>query len=277
MALLKMKKDVLLTFVLLGIVALAIPTHVMSQNCNCAPNLCCSQYGFCGTGEEYCGQGCKGGPCTPSPTPSGGGSGGSVANIVTPAFFDGIKNQAGANCAGKSFYTRDAFLNAANSFSKFGSGSADDSKREIAAFFAHVTHETGYLCFLEESDKSNAYCDQRDTKYPCVAGKSYYGRGPLQITGNHNYGAAGQAIHFDGLNSPETVAKDPVVSFKTALWYWMTNVHSVVNQGFGETIQKINGAVECNGKQRDKVNARIGYYTNYCQKFSISPGENLSC
>ncbi|GAY32138.1 hypothetical protein CUMW_281050 [Citrus unshiu] len=44
-------------------------------------------------------------------------------------------------------YTRDAFLNAANSYPEFGSGSADDSKREIAAFFAHVTHETGHLCY----------------------------------------------------------------------------------------------------------------------------------
>lgn len=129
------------TFVLVAIVTLAIPRNVMSQNCNCAPNLCCSQYGFCGTGDRYCGQGCKAGPCNSSPTPSGGG--GFVANIVTAGFFDGIMNQAAADCAGKSFYTRDAFLNAVNPFPQFGSGSADDSKREIAAFFAHVTHETG--------------------------------------------------------------------------------------------------------------------------------------
>ena len=66
-----------------------------------------------------------------------------VANLVTPEFFDGIKNVADPSCAGKSFYTRNAFLNAANSYPEFGSGSADESKREIAAFFAHVTHETG--------------------------------------------------------------------------------------------------------------------------------------
>ncbi|KAL5781190.1 hypothetical protein ACOSP7_006219 [Xanthoceras sorbifolium] len=242
----------------------------MSQNCNCAPNLCCSQFGFCGTSDQYCGRGCKAGPCTSSPTPGGGSSGGgsgSVANIVTPAFFDAIKNRAAADCAGKSFYTRDAFIKAVNSFPQFGSGSADNSKREIAAFFAHVTHETGHLCYVEEIDKSNAYCDKGNTQYPCVAGKSYYGRGPMQITWNYNYGAAGQATGFDGLKSPETVAKDPVVSFKTALWFWMTNVHSVVNQGFGATIQKINGALECNGKQPDKIQARIRYYTDYCQKY----------
>ncbi|KAL5781229.1 hypothetical protein ACOSP7_006258 [Xanthoceras sorbifolium] len=278
MALLKMKKDVLLTFVLLGIVALAIPTHVMSQNCNCAPNLCCSQYGFCGTGEEYCGQGCKGGPCTPSPTPSGGGSGGSVANIVTPAFFDGIKNQAGANCAGKSFYTRDAFLNAANSFSKFGSGSADDSKREIAAFFAHVTHETGYFCHIEEIDgASKDYCDENNTQYPCSPNKGYYGRGPIQLSWNFNYGPAGNSIGFDGLNSPETVANDPVIAFKTALWYWTNNVQSVMSQGFGATIRAINGALECDGGNPNTVQSRIRYYRDYCNQLGVAPGDNLEC
>ena len=67
-----------------------------------------------------------------------------VADVVTQDFFNSIINQAGGDCAGKSFYTRDTFLNALNSYDQFGKlGSSDDSKREIAAFFAHVTHETG--------------------------------------------------------------------------------------------------------------------------------------
>lgn len=57
---------------------------------------------------------------------------------VTPAFFDGIIGQASASCAGKRFYSRNAFLSAARQYPQFG-----DTKREIAAFFAHVTHETG--------------------------------------------------------------------------------------------------------------------------------------
>ena len=66
-----------------------------------------------------------------------------VANLVTPEFFNGIKNVADPSCAGKSFNTRDAFLNAVSSYSEFGFGSADDFKCEIAAFFIHITHETG--------------------------------------------------------------------------------------------------------------------------------------
>lgn len=68
----------------------------------------------------------------------------SVESVVTEAFFNGIKNQAPNGCAGKSFYTRQSFLNAARSYSGFANDRTnDDSKREIAAFFAHVTHETG--------------------------------------------------------------------------------------------------------------------------------------
>ncbi len=37
--------------------------HVKSRSTSCPPNLCLSQYNYCGTDETYCGEGCKGGPC----------------------------------------------------------------------------------------------------------------------------------------------------------------------------------------------------------------------
>ncbi|CAI9770875.1 unnamed protein product [Fraxinus pennsylvanica] len=245
---------------------------VSGQNCGCAPDLCCSQYGFCGTGNDYCGRGCQGGPCYAPPTSNGV----SVSNIVTDAFFNGIANQAVGNCAGKGFYTRAAFLDALGSYSQFGTvGSVDDSKREIAAFFAHVTHETGQ----EIDGPSKNYCDQNDQQYPCVPGKGYYGRGPIQLTGNRNYGLAGNSIGFDGLNNPDIVATDQVVSFKTALWYWMNNCHDIITsgQGFGATIRAINGPRECDGVDPDKVNTRIEYYKSYCNQLQVDPGNNLAC
>ncbi|KAF3451030.1 hypothetical protein FNV43_RR07119 [Rhamnella rubrinervis] len=259
----------LLTLVVLGIF---LAKNVMAQNCGCAPEECCSEHGYCGTDDDYCGQGCKEGPCFQTPT-----NGISVADIVTPEFFNGIQNKATGNCPGKSFYTRQAFLDALNSYSEFGrTGSADDSKREIAAFFAHATHETGYLCFIEETNK-DVYCDTNYPQYPCNPNKRYYGRGPLQLTWNYNYALAGTSNNFDGLNAPETVATDAVVSFKTALWFWKENVRSVLSQGFGATINKINGAVECGGKEPAKVQARIDYYKDYCTQFGVAPGDNLSC
>ncbi|KAG5530515.1 hypothetical protein RHGRI_025456 [Rhododendron griersonianum] len=207
----------------------------------------------------------------------------SVSDIVTQSFFDGIVNKADpADCVGKSFFTRAAFLNSLSLFSAFGTvGTIDDSKREIAAFFAHATHETGFFCKIEENggaSTNDAYCDPTNTDYPCAANKKYYGRGPLQLSWNYNYGPAGSFIGFDGLNNPETVATDADVSFKAAMWFWMSNVHPIVTsgQGFGATIQAIN-SIECGGKEPALVAARVQYYTDYCNQLGVAPGDNLSC
>ncbi|KAI4299782.1 hypothetical protein L6164_033208 [Bauhinia variegata] len=269
-----MRKSFLILLVM-GLVALT----ANAQNCGCSSNLCCSQYGYCGTGDPYCGTGCQEGPCysTQNPPPATGNV--ALADIVTDAFFNGIISQAASSCAGKNFYTRSSFLSAANSYSQFGQlGSADDSKREVAAAFAHFTHETGHFCYIEEIDgASKDYCDETNTQYPCNPSKGYYGRGPIQISWNFNYGPCGQNNNFDGLNAPETVANDPVVSFKSALWYWMLNVRPVISQGFGATIRAINGAIECDGKSPSTVQARINYYTDYCSQLGVDPGSNLSC
>ncbi|MCV2423736.1 hypothetical protein LNV47_24440 [Paucibacter sp. DJ4R-1] len=252
---------------------LALASSAAAQNCGCSSNLCCSQFGYCGTGDAYCGTGCQQGPCN-----SGSSSG--VASIVTDAFFNGIIGQAASSCAGKNFYTRAAFLSAIGSYPTFGTtGTSDVQKREIAAFFAHVTHETGYFCYIEEiNGATHNYCDSTNTQWPCNPNKNYYGRGPLQISWNYNYGPAGQSIGFDGLNAPETVANDAVISFKTALWFWTNNVHSIITsgQGFGATIRAIN-SIECNGGNTPAVNDRVSLYNSYCQQLGVDPGSNLTC
>ena len=134
-----MKKN-LLSLVLVGIIVGVLPKYSEAQNCGCATDQCCSRWGYCGTSDDYCGTGCQGGPCYASPPTNDV----SVADIVTSEFFNGILDEADASCAGKNFFTRAAFLEATTSFNEFGRiGSVDDSKREIAAFFGHVTHETG--------------------------------------------------------------------------------------------------------------------------------------
>ncbi|WVZ02693.1 hypothetical protein V8G54_023499 [Vigna mungo] len=202
-----------------------------------------------------------------------------IDKIVTPQFFDMIINQADGDCPGKNFYSRDAFLKAHNSYRRFGSlSNDDDSKREVAAAFAHFTHETGHFCYIEEiGGASRDYCDESNIEFPCVPNKGYYGRGPIQLSWNFNYGPAGQNIGFDGLNAPQTVANDPVVSFKTALWYWMEFVRPVIHLGFGATIKAINGYLECNQGNPDTVNARVYYYTQYCSQLGVAPGDNLTC
>lgn len=128
-------------------IMIIVPKNVSAQNCGCAEGLCCSQHGYCGDTDAYCGTGCQEGPCKggniPPSTPSPSNDV-NVADIVTPEFFNSIIDQADSSCAGKSFYSRAAFLDALNSYNQFGrAGSSDDSKREVAAAFAHFTHETG--------------------------------------------------------------------------------------------------------------------------------------
>ncbi|KAL4632144.1 hypothetical protein ACB092_04G030700 [Castanea dentata] len=179
----------------------------------------------------------------------------------------------------KYFYSRDAFLEALNSYSEFGGGNpVNDSKYEIAAFFANVAHETRQLCYMEGiNGASQDYCDWSNTQNPCNPNKKCYGRGLLQLSWNYNYGAAGNDIEFDGINQPDTVATDPVISFKTALWFWMNNVHSVLGQGFWATINAINGDIECRGENFDSVQHRVDYYTAYCNQLGVDPGDNLTC
>ncbi|KAL6903625.1 hypothetical protein ACP4OV_004438 [Aristida adscensionis] len=231
-----------------------------AQNCNCQAGFCCSKYGFCGTTSDYCGDGCQSGR-------------------ATRATAAAAASQAGNGCEGKGFYTRQAFVTAARAYPGFAHGGSDaDGKREIAAFFAHVTHETGHFCYIREiNGASRNYCDANNKQWPCVAGKGYYGRGPLQLSWNYNYGPAGRDIGFDGLGDPDRVAQDAVVSFKTALWFWMNNVHGVMSQGFGATTRAINGALECNGRNPDQMNARVRYYRQYCHQLGVDPGNNLTC
>ncbi|KAJ0259277.1 hypothetical protein HA466_0056540 [Hirschfeldia incana] len=259
-----------------------IPKTAFSQNCGtygCAGNLCCSRYGYCGTTLAYCGTGCRSGPCISgtTPTPSSGGVGlnadprDTIENVVTPAFFDGIMSRVGYGCPAKGFYTRQAFITAAQSFSAYQGTVA---KREIAAMLAQFSHESGSFCYKEEIARGR-YC-QASTAYPCQPGKDYYGRGPIQITWNFNYGAAGRFLGLPLLTDPDMVARSPEVAFKCAMWFWNQNVRPVLDQGFGATTRRINGG-ECNGGRPAAVQSRVDRYLEFCRMLGITPGTNLSC
>ncbi|KHN06179.1 Endochitinase PR4 [Glycine soja] len=113
----------------------------------------------------------------------------SVADIVTPEFFNAIIDEAEDHCAGKNFYSRDAFLDALIAYNHFArTASSYDSKREIAAAFAHFTHETRRFCYLGEIEgASKNYCGKTTKKYPCAHDKGYHGREPIQLSWNFNY------------------------------------------------------------------------------------------
>ncbi|GAA0163426.1 hypothetical protein LIER_19298 [Lithospermum erythrorhizon] len=237
-----------------------------------------------------------------------------ISSIINEQLYNSFFLHKDNNaCPGKDFYTYDSFIEASKCFPKFGNtGSLDTRKLEIAAFLAQISHETtgGWatapdgpyawgLCFKEEVSPGSNYCDAENKKWPCVPGKSYFGRGPIQLSWNYNYGLAGSELGFDGLNNPEIVSNNSVIAFKTAIWFWMTeqkpkpSCHNVMvgryvpkkndlkvnnrTAGFGLTTNIINGGLECGIPNDGRVNDRIGYFKRYAALFNIATGPNLDC
>ncbi|MFB6979070.1 chitinase [Streptomyces scopuliridis] len=188
-----------------------------------------------------------------------------------------------------SFYTYRGLTGALGAYPKFAASGGDATrKREAAAFLANVSHETGGLRYVVEQNTSNYphYCDSSQP-YGCPAGRSaYYGRGPLQLSWNFNYKAAGNALGVDLLHDPWQAEKNPATSWKTGLWFWNTQSGAgrttphdamVNDKGFGETIRSINGALECDGKNPDERNDRINLYKQFAGVLGTDVGGNISC
>lgn len=188
-----------------------------------------------------------------------------------------------------SFYTYSGLTAALSAYPGFAkTGSDTVRKQEAAAFLANVSHETGGLVHIVEQNTANYphYCDWSQW-YGCPAGQAaYYGRGPIQLSWNFNYKAAGDALGLDLLGNPWLVQNDAAIAWKTGLWYWntqngpgtMTPHNAMINsRGFGETIRSINGSLECNGGNPGQVQSRVTKYQQFTQILGVAPGGNLYC
>ncbi len=217
---------------------------------------------------------------------SGGGTGGGGGNasgfVVSEAQFNQMF--PGRN----GFYTYAGLTDAMKKYPAFATTGSDTvKKQEAAAFLANVSHETGGLVYIDEINQANwpTYCDTSQP-YGCPAGQSaYHGRGPIQLSWNFNYYAAGNALGVDLLNNPNLVATNASISWQTGLWYWMTGTgnagttshNAMVNgQGFGTTIRAING-IECNGGNTAEMQSRVNAYNSFTGILGVSPGGNLTC
>ncbi|KAJ6343844.1 hypothetical protein OIU76_005567 [Salix suchowensis] len=236
-----------------------------------------------------------------------------ISSLVSRGLFDSIfLHKDNIACPAKDFYTYSSFIQASRFFPQFGrTGSSIARKREVAAFLAQISHETtgGWatapdgpfawgLCFKEEVSPQSNYCDSSNTQWPCSPGKSYKGRGPIQLSWNYNYGPAGKALGFDGLNNPDIVSNNSLIAFKTALWFWMTaqkpkpSCHNVMigkykptaadvkanrTAGYGLVTNIINGGLECGIPNDGRVSDRIGFFQRYATLFNVSTGSNLDC
>ena len=191
------------------------------------------------------------------------------AKILTKPIYDEMFKTAVAP------YSYDGFVGAVAKYgSKYGGTFAGertplDRKNEVAAFLAHVAHETGSLTLAEETCKC--------TMPP------YYGRGALQLTGQYNYQSA-QDAGFDGIvATPAKVLSTADFAFGTAIWFWMTPrsaqgvCHAAILGGdFSQTTRIING-IECGGDPASKQYSRAKLYKAFCAAMGINPHGSLIC
>lgn len=188
-----------------------------------------------------------------------------------------------------AFYTYDSLKAAAGApFTQFGnSGTLDDQKRELAAFFAQVKHESGGLKQKYEQGCNiqcqQSYCASSPT-YPCSKTQPpyYFGRGPIQLSWNYNYGACGDYIGKPLLREPSQISNSAVTAFQTALWFWMTQGPHLA-KSFSGTTKAINGDIECKGgahyseKGHEQMLSRVQYYKSFCSVLGVDPGTDLEC
>ncbi len=189
--------------------------------------------------------------------------------------------------------TYDGLIEASKSFPDFCNvGSEQDRKRELAAFLGNASQETtvGWGSFDEGSERylyglgltieggsiTPSSHQQESRDFPPVGNESYQGRGALQLSYNPNYGLFSEFEFGDKntlLRDPDIVGLDPLLFWKSAIWFWMTRerkdtpdywnkpscheaitgqyqpepyqtTHYGIKDGYGLTIIVINGGVE---------------------------------
>ena len=222
--------------------------------------------------------------------PPSGGSGGSSggdgdgsssggAPSVGSCVLDTLLGETGFNTWFQSrrdpFYTYANLCEALKGFPGFAhTGNTELDKREIAAFFANVSRETGELDYIEQFPESRGSTG------------NYYGRGPLQLTWDYNYRAAGEFLGVDLISNPSLLHTDGVMTWRASLWFWMHSdgaakgtCHGAIvdGRGFGQTINVINGGLECPSAGNAAALQRVAYYEDYCARLGVSPGTGLHC
>ncbi|GMN59374.1 hypothetical protein TIFTF001_028486 [Ficus carica] len=192
----------------------------------CGKNRCCSIHGWCGEGPFYCVQAVCDYQCWDSSLSYyvSRNTENSISKILSKSLFDEMFKHR-KDCPSQGFYSYDAFINAAASFPMVAQVISQlvrgnlllsvlkplkqpqrwiESLDPYAWGYCHIS-----TTIATDTDTMTNYCTS--TKWPCASKKN-----------NYNYGLAGEALGLDLINNPDLVATDPVVSYKTALWFWTT-------------------------------------------------------
>ncbi|KAJ1722812.1 hypothetical protein LPJ61_005890 [Coemansia biformis] len=204
----------------------------------------------------------------------GGGSGGSNFGITCAKFNQAVSKASAA--IGQSYPQPSAAQ--CQAFLQGMPKGDISSAREAAMFLANILWESDGLRAKEEYDCKDlpSWCAQNYKLPGDSPGKTYWGRGYIQLTWLYNYQAASRALFGNDklVNDPTLASTDENVAWGVSFWYWAENVHSdagVQAGNFGSSINKINGALECRGAAQDKAKKRYQMYTSILPIFA--PGQ----
>lgn len=238
-----------------------------------------------------------------STTAAGGGAAGAATSTAAAAGSASSSSSAsgsassGGSSSGGANVSKDEFKNAVTAcysgaanvdtkydgFSKGLSKSKISSKREAAMFLAQILHESGGLQYTAEIKCKTSGCPG---DYPLTGigkpGKTYYGRGYIQLTWDYNYSKASKALYSDSrlVDNPDQVASNDECAWGVSFWFWDTNVHTApgVQQGkFGAATNAINGPLECKQKSNPTaVQKRNANYAKCLKAFGINETPDTS-
>lgn len=132
-----------------------------------------------------------------------------------------------------------------------------DTPQRIAAFMAHLAHESGEYRYMEEIADGSDYEGRADLgNVQPGDGVKYKGRGPIQITGRANYQACGTFLGLPLLERPDLLTR-PEHGTLSAAWFWSKAkpwLNPAADRGwFKVTTRLINGGY--NG-----LDDRLRYY-----------------
>ncbi|WP_261378341.1 chitinase [Paenibacillus agilis] len=192
-------------------------------------------------------------------------------------------------------------------------GLEKDRKRDLAALLANLSHETGggwdkapggelrWGLYWNENiagrtgQNKSSFVDPASSKeFPGFPDKRYYGRGPIMLSWNFNYGLMSAIIYGDKnvlLKNPESVVADGKLGFATAILFWMTpqapkpSAHDVMvgrwkpsadeiarglhPAGFGVSIMVLNGLEANLDETNGAIKRRAGHYRDITSRMGI--------
>ena len=149
-----------------------------------------------------------------------------------------------------------------------------NNKEMASQFLAQLTHESGGFNYTKEIAFINKKCTYQYESDKGAPGKTYYGRGFIQLSWPKNYKEASQDLYGnDSLyEDPDKVELDPYIGAEVSVWYWKKYVEGQPGVGpdhFGYSTKAINGKLECNNKNIEQSKNRYKIYVVFAKALKL--------